>query len=179
MKLKDNVKNKINDNFEEFENKVMNPLDDKICETATDIEHKLINVTQNLEKKGGEYLQMIYPNDSDSKLFSLLKKKKDNLLKKLDNEELNAGINSFCNSKLINKIQNTMNKIDLDKANSIIDDITRISNSLKISNKYEFKNNIKRKIEEKIWELYNTKIEKELKKFVENACSKLINKIIK
>jgi len=179
MRLKDNARNKLNGTFEAFENKVMNPIDDKICETATNIENKLINVAQNLDKKAEEYLQKIYPNDIDSKLFNLLKKKKDNLLTKLDNEELNAGINRFCNSKLINKTQNIMNKIDLDKANSIIDDITRISNSLKINNKYEFRNNIKRKIKEKILELYNTKIEIELRKFVENACSALINKIIK
>ena len=76
MEFKDEVKNEINDTFETFENKVMKSADDKICETATDIENKLINVAQNLDEKAEECLQMIYPKELDSKLFSLLKKRK-------------------------------------------------------------------------------------------------------
>ena len=177
MRLKDNVKNTINSTFETFENRAIKPVENKICETATEIENKLIEVAYNLDEKAENYLQMIYPKDIDSKLFGLLKKKKDNLLTKLDNEELNAGINKFCNSKIINKTENIIDKIDLDKATSIIYDIKNISNSLKISNKYEFRDNIKRKIKEKILFLYSTKIEINLKKFIEEICSELINKI--
>ena len=179
MQFKDGVKNKINGTFETFENKVMKPVDDKICKTASDIENKLLNVAQNLDEKAEEYLQKIYPKDIDSKLFRLLKKKKDNLLSQFESEELNERINRFCNSQLINKTKNIMDKIDLDKANSIIDDISRISNSLRINNKYEFKNNIKNKIKSKIMELYNNKIENELREFIKKLVEKLINKINK
>ena len=177
MEFKDEVKNEINDTFETFENKVMKSADDKICETATDIENKLINVAQNLDEKAEECLQMIYPKELDSKLFSLLKKKKDNLLSKLENDELNEALNRFCNSQLVNETKNIMDKIDLDKANSIIDDITQISNSLRINNKYEFKNNIKSKIKSEILNLYSTKIETALREFIKENVNKLINKI--
>ena len=120
MQFKDGVKNKINGTFETFENKVMKPVDDKICKTASDIENKLLNVAQNLDEKAEEYLQKIYPKDIDSKLFRLLKKKKDNLLSQFESEELNERINRFCNSQLINKTKNIMDKIYLENANSII-----------------------------------------------------------
>jgi hypothetical protein len=177
MEFKDEVKNEINDTFETFENKVMKSADDKICETATDIENKLINIAQNLDEKAEECLQMIYPKELDSKLFSLLKKKKDNLLSKLENDELNEALNRFCNSQLVNETKNIMDKIDLDKANSIIDDITQISNSLRINNKHEFKNNIKSKIKSEILNLYSTKIETALREFIKENVNKLINKI--
>lgn len=177
MQFKDEVKNKINNTFDTFENKVMNKVDNKICQTASDFEKKLINIAQNLDDKAEQYLQMIYPNDIDSKLFSLLKKKKDNLLTKFESDKLNEGINRLFNSQLINITKKIMDKIDLDKANSIIDDINRISNSLRINSKYEFKNNIKSKIKEKILYLYSSKIEKELREFINNLVNKLINKI--
>ena len=177
MQFKDEVKNKINNTFDTFENKVMNKVDNKICQTASDFEKKLINIAQNLDDKAEQYLQMIYPNDIDSKLFSLLKKKKDNLLTKFESDKLNEGINRLFNSQLINTTKKIMDKIDLDKANSIIDDINRISNSLRINSKYEFKNNIKSKIKEKILYLYSSKIEKELREFINNLVNKLINKI--
>ena len=177
MQFKDDVKNKINNTFDTFENKVMNTVDNKICLTASDIENKLINIAQNLDDKAEQYLQMIYPNDIDSKLFSLLKKKKDNLLPEYEIDKLNEGINRLCNSQLINTTKKVMDKIDLDKAYSIIDDINRISNSLRINSKYEFKNSIKSKIKEKILYLYSSKIETELREFINKLVNKLINKI--
>ena len=177
--MKDNVKYTINNTFNTFENKVVKPIDDQICGSASDIENKLINMAQHLDGKAEKYLQMIYPNDFDSKSFNFLKKKKDNLLNKLGNEELNAGINRFCNSNLIDKSRNIIDKIDLNlnKVTSITNDISRISNSLKIANKDEFRNNIKSKIKNKILQLYRTQIEKELREFIIKACRKLNNKI--
>ena len=96
---------------------------------------------------------------------------------KFESDKLNEGINRLFNSQLINTTKKIMDKIDLDKANSIIDDINRISNSLRINSKYEFKNNIKSKIKEKILYLYSSKIEKELREFINNLVNKLINKI--
>ena len=177
MQFKDGVKNKINNTFDTFENKVINKVDNKICQTASDIENKLINIAQNLDDKAEQYLQKIYPNDIDSKLFSLLKKNKDNLLTEYEIDKSNEGINRLCNSQLINTTKKVMDNIDLDKANSIIDDISRISNSLRINSKDEFKNNIKSKIKEKILYLYSSKIEKELSEFINNLVNKLINKI--
>lgn len=177
IKLKDNVKNEINSTFETFENRAIKPVENKIYETATVIENKAFDVAHNLEEKAENYLQMVYPKDIDSKVFSFFKKKKDNLLSKLDNEKINGSLNKFCNSNIINTTENIMNKIDLNKASSIIDDINRISNSLKINNKYEFRDNIKSKIKEKILALYSTKIEIELRKFITKICSDLISKI--
>ena len=179
MELKDDIKDEIKDKFEIVENKVIKKVDNTICETASDIENKLIDIAHNLGENAEKYLQNLYPNDISSKLFNLLKKKKDNLLTNLEVEELNIGINRFCNSNLINKTKNIVDAIDLNKANSIINTISRIKNALKISNKIEFKNNIKSKIREKIMSLYNSKIEPELKKFTEGQCKNLINKILK
>ena len=179
MQMKDNLKDEIKDKFEFFENKVIKSIDNKICETASDIENKLFEISQNLDEHAEKYLQMIYPKDINFKLFSLLKKKKDNLLTNLENEELNNGIKRFCNSNFINKSKNIIDAIDLKKVNSIIDDISRIKNSLKISNKIEFKNNIKSKIKEKIMSLYNSKIEPTLREFTKRECKKLIDKILK
>ena len=177
IQIKDNAKNTLNNTFDSFENKLVKPMEDKICGTASDIENKLINVVQNLDEQTEKYLQKIFPNDIDSKIFSFIKNKKDNLLNKLDNEELKTGISRFCNSNFINKSRNIIDKIDLNKAKTIINDISSISNYLKLTNKYEFRDNIKSKIRDKILRLYSTKIEIELRDFLNKTCRKLINKI--
>ena len=99
-------------------------------------------------------------------------------MSKLDNEELNSGIKRFCNSKFINNAKNIINKIDVDKADRIVNNISRINNFLKINkNKYEFRDNIKNKIRDKILQLYSDKIENQLGDFIKKHVDKLINKI--
>ena len=177
MQVKENVKDTINNTFDTFENNVIKPIDDRICEIGSDLEKKLFNVAQNVSEQAEECLQMICPNDIESKLFNCLAKKKDIILNNLINEDLKASIVGFSNSNFINKSKNIIDKIDLNKTKSMINDISRISKSLKYANKYEFRDNIKSKIKSKIMELYSTKIEKELRIFIKKACEKLIQKI--
>ena len=177
MQMKDNTKNTINNTFDTFENTVFKPIDDTIYRTASNVEKKLINVAQNLEEQTEKYLQKIYPNDIDSKLYSFIKNKKDNLLNKLGNVELSAGISHFCNSNFINKSRNIIDEIDLNKASSMINDISNLSKILKVTNKYEFRDNLKNQIKNRILQLYSSKIENELREYITKACKKLINKI--
>ena len=184
MQMNNVVTNKINSTFNNFENKIIKPVDNTICETASEIENKLFDVANNLERKAENCLQKIDPNDIGSKMFYRIKQKKDKLINKLDNEkfnEVNNRLNRFCNSNFINKSKNSIDNIDSDlqKANSIINNISKIHDSFKINNKIEFRNYINDKIREKIISLYTIKIEPELKHFLEKACNKLINKIVK
>ena len=122
---------------------------------------------------------MIYPHEINTKLFNLLKEKKDKLLNNSYVKEIDDGINKISNSNLLNKSKNIIESIDLDRANSIVNDIRNISNSLKLENKIEFRETVKYKIEEKIMSLYNNKLKPNLENLIKKACKELIDKIIK
>ena len=178
LQIKDNVKDKINEAFDTVESKVLNPIDNKICKTASEIENKLMDVAHYVDDKTEKCLEMIYPSDIDTKLFNFIKEKKDNLLNKLNVKEIDEGIHEFSNSNLINESKNLIESIDIDKANSMINDIRNISNSLKIENKIVFRDKVKNKIEEKIMFLYTNNLKPILEKLINKACKKIINKII-
>jgi hypothetical protein len=178
LQIKDNVKNKINEAFDTVENKILNPIDNKICKTASEIENKLMDVAHYVDDKTEKCLEMIYPSDIDTKLFNFIKEKKDNLLNKLYVKEIDEGIHEFSNSNLINESKNLIESIDIDKANSMINDIRNISNSLKIENKIVFRDKVKNKIEEKIMFLYTNNLKPILEELINKACKKIINKII-
>ena len=178
LQIKDNVKDKINEAFDTVENKVLNPIDNKICKTASEIENKLMDVAHYVDDKTEKCLEMIYPSDIDTKLFNFIKEKKDNLLNKLYVKEIDEGIHEFSNSNLINESKNLIESIDIDKANSMINDIRNISNSLKIENKIVFRDKVKNKIEEKIMFLYTNNLKPILEELINKACKKIINKII-
>ena len=137
-----------------------------------------MEATQYIDDKTEKYLEMIYPHEINTKLFNLLKEKKDKLLNNLYVKEIDDGINKISNSNLLNKSKNIIESIDLDRANSIINDIRNISNSLKLENKIEFRETVKNKIEEKIMSLYNYKLKPNLENLIKKACKGLINKII-
>ena len=178
LQIKDNVKDKINEAFDTVEKNVLNPIDNKICKTASEIENKLMDVAHYVDDKTEKCLEMIYPSDIDTKLFNFIKEKKDNLLNKLNVKEIDEGIHEFSNSNLINESKNLIESIDIDKANSMINDIRNISNSLKIENKIVFRDKVKNKIEEKIMFLYTNNLKPILEELINKACKKIINKII-
>ena len=120
---------------------------------------------------------MIYPHEINTKLFNLLKEKKDKLLNNLYVKEIDVGINKISNSNILNKSKNIIESIDLDRANSIINDIRNILNSFKLENKIEFRETVKNKIEEKIMSLYN-ELKPNLENLIKKACKGLIDKII-
>lgn len=89
-------------------------------------------------------------------------------------KEIDDGIHKFSNSNLLNKSKNIIESIDLDRANSIINDIRNISNSLKLENKIEFRDTVKVKIEEKILNLYTYKLKPKLENLIKKAYKGII-----
>ena len=160
--------------FDRFDKLAGKTIDKKICKTANDIEENLMYYVGNLDKQAREYLQMIYPQNIDEKLFDYLKEKKNNILKSKNVKDLNNALIKLGQSDKFNKINNFVNAIDFQKANSILDDISNIANKLQPINKESFKNNIKNEIKNKLLMLYQQYLEKELKQLIQKTCDDLI-----
>ena len=163
--------------FEKFDKLAGKTIDAKICKTASEIEEKLMNYVGNLDDKAQEFLQIIYPKNIDKKLFEYIKKKKNNLLNSEGAQKLNNIIIKFGQSEQVNKVNNFVDSLDFQKANSILDDISKISNILQPINVEKFKEVIKNTITKEILKLYEKNLENELKNLIEETCKAVIAKI--
>ena len=165
--------------FDKFDKLAGKTIDDKICKTASEIEEKLIKCAGNLDDKAQEFIQMIYPKDIDKKLFDYIKQKKDNVLNSEGVKKLNNLLTKFGQSEQLNKVNNLVDSIDFQKASSILDDISNISNILQPINIEKFKNDIKNILRKEILNLYEKNLENELKNLIDTTCKALIAKIEK
>ena len=120
---------------------------------------------------------MAYPENIDKKLFDYIKEKKNSILESRKIKKLNNALVKIVQSEQLNKVNNFVNAIDIQKANSILDEIKKLFIILYPISKEEFKENIKYKKREEILNLYEACWENEMKNLIKSSCEYIISKI--
>ena len=145
---------------------------------------------KKLDNQSQEYLKLKFGNQIDKKKFddlfnsiNIIKEKKNQLL---NSENIKKNFNQYdgallkvTNSKPVNKVINFIDNFDIKLANVIIEEIESITPLLEEKSKEDFRDNIKKLIQEKIHKCYIKFLEPKLKELVINISKEIFDNIDK
>ena len=183
-------KNEKRSEFDKFDKNIGKKIDNIICSKGNEIEQKLIKYAKKLDNQSQEYLKLKFGNKIDKKKFddlfnsiNILKEKKNQLLNsekiKKNFNQVDGALLKVANSKHVEKVINFFDNFDIKLANDILEEIESITPLLEAKNKEDFRDNIKKLIQEKINKLYINLREPKLKELVIKISKELFDKIDK
>ena len=176
--------------FDKFDKNIGKKIDNIICSKVNEIEQNLIKYMKKLDNQSQEYLKLKFGNQIDKKKFddlfnsiNILKEKKNQLLNseniKKNFNQVDGALLKVANSKHVEKVINFIDNFDIKLANDILEEIESITPLLEQKNKEDFRDNIKKLIQEKINKYYIKLLEPKLKELVINISKEIFDKIDK
>ena len=183
-------KNEKESEFDKFDKNIGKKIDNIICSKGNEIEQKFIKYAKKLDNQSQEYLKLKFGNKIDKKKFddlfnsiNILKEKKNQLLNseniKKNFNQVDGALLKVADSKHVEKVINFIDNFDIKLANVILEEIEGITPLLEAKNKEDFRDNIKKLIQEKINKLYIKLLEPKLKELVIKISKELFDKIDK
>ena len=183
-------KNEKESEFDKFDKNIGKKIDNIICSKGYEIEQKLIKYVKQLDNQSQEYLKLKFGNQIEKKKFddlfnsiNILKEKKNQLLNseniKKNFNRVDGALLKVSNSKHVEKVVNFIDNFDIKLANDILEEIESITPLLEEKNKENFRDNIKKLIQEKIIKCYIIFLEPKLKELVINISKEFFDKMNK